>query len=597
MKISTALNTFAIVLLAALLGVGALAWKTIDTVRIGGSDYRRIAQGKDLIADMLPPPLYVIEAYLVAHRAEDDPQTIDQAATTLAKLQTDYAARLALWKVSPIDPVVKADLLGESDQQAQRFWTLTRDQLVPAVQRGDRAAVEALMPQITDAYNRHRKVVDRMVARLDEQNTRFEAASHRRETGMLVLIGLLGVAFGVLLAGSVFVLRRLVLSPLTATAGYMERLAKGDYSTEPPYVGRKDEVGAMAASISVFREAALERRALREAQEADRRQAEAEREASYAEQQRMEAEQREVVDGLARALGRLAQGDLAAKVRKPFAQRFEGLRGDFNRTVETLAEVIAGVDASAQSVRVAAEEIARAADDLSRRTEQQAASLEETAAALDEITATVARSAEGARSADGLTQEMHDQADASGEVVKSAVTAMGGIESSSNQIAQIIGVIDEIAFQTNLLALNAGVEAARAGESGRGFAVVAQEVRALAQRSAEAAREIKSLIQASGDQVSGGARLVGRAGETLESILSRIGEVHERIGEIAQSAQEQSQGLRQVNQAVNHMDQMTQQNAAMVEQTTAAAQSLRREAAELSRHLGRFSRERGAQAA
>ena len=233
-------------------------------------------------------------------------------------------------------------------------------------------------------------------------------------------------------------------------------------------------------------------------------------------------------------------------------------------------------------------EISRAADDLSRRTEQQAASLEETAAALDEITATVKRTAQGAGEAQTLVSSAKTNAADSSEVVQKAISAMGEIEGSAKQISQIIGVIDEIAFQTNLLALNAGVEAARAGDAGKGFAVVAQEVRALAQRSAEAAKEIKVLISASSAQVETGVDLVDKTGTALQTIFQQVAHIADLVTEIAASAQEQAAGLSQVNSAVNQMDQVTQQNAAMVEESTAASRTVADEALELGRMMGRF---------
>jgi len=239
-------------------------------------------------------------------------------------------------------------------------------------------------------------------------------------------------------------------------------------------------------------------------------------------------------------------------------------------------------------IQTGSSEISQAADDLSRRTEQQAAALEQTAAALDQITATVRKTADGATHAREVVGTAKNDATRSGEIVHGAVSAMNEIEASAKQISQIIGVIDEIAFQTNLLALNAGVEAARAGEAGRGFAVVAQEVRALAQRSAEAAKEIKSLITASTNQVDQGVQLVGQAGKALERIVSQVAEINTVVIEIAASAQEQSTGLAQVNTAINQMDQVTQQNAAMVEESTAASHSLQHEANDLARLLGRF---------
>ncbi len=284
----------------------------------------------------------------------------------------------------------------------------------------------------------------------------------------------------------------------------------------------------------------------------------------------------------------LAEKRIDYRITKPFIEQYASLKTDFNASVETLEETIRSIAENADGVTSGAGEIAQASDDLSRRTEQQAASLEETAAALDEITASVRKTAEGAKQAHEVVALAKTDAEHSSNVVNETVAAMSGIESSSRQIDNIIGVIDEIAFQTNLLALNAGVEAARAGDAGRGFAVVATEVRALAQRSANAAKEIKTLISASGAQVTTGVRLVGETGAALGRTLEQVEQINRLVREIAASAQEQAIGLGEVNTAVNQMDQLTQQNAAMVEEATAASHSLAGEAAELGTLVGQF---------
>jgi len=315
---------------------------------------------------------------------------------------------------------------------------------------------------------------------------------------------------------------------------------------------------------------------------------EAERHAAEAERKSTQDEQEHVVMVLADSLTRLARGDLTARIEAEFDGRYAKLKSDFNGAIDSLKDAMSTIADAARGMESGANEIASASNDLSKRTEQQAASLEETAAALDEITATVRRSADGAKQAASVASTARTDADRSGEVVREAVSAMGEIEKSSGQITQIIGVIDEIAFQTNLLALNAGVEAARAGEAGRGFAVVAQEVRALAQRSADAAKEIKTLIASSTSQVERGVRLVGDTGQALSGIVAKVGEIDALIREIAVSSQEQATGLAGVNTAVNQMDQVTQQNAAMVEEATAASASLRGEAQGLAKQVARF---------
>jgi methyl-accepting chemotaxis protein len=294
------------------------------------------------------------------------------------------------------------------------------------------------------------------------------------------------------------------------------------------------------------------------------------------------------VNEIAAGLAQLAENNLDRRIDTAFDPAFEPIRHDFNRSIEKLKSTLLQISDSTGAIRSGTQEISTAADDLSRRTEQQAASLEETAAALGEITRTVKKAADGANHARQVVVVADGDAKKSAIVVRQAVVAMDAIAKSAGQISQIISVIDEIAFQTNLLALNAGVEAARAGDAGRGFAVVASEVRALAQRSAEAAKEIKSLISASTMQVDHGVKLVAETGQSLERIMTQVGEINSIIAEIAAGAQEQATGLEQVNTAVSQMDQVTQQNAAMVEESTAASHSLSEETAQLSGLIRQF---------
>jgi methyl-accepting chemotaxis protein len=294
------------------------------------------------------------------------------------------------------------------------------------------------------------------------------------------------------------------------------------------------------------------------------------------------------VEQIGLGLSKLAEGDLEHRIETEFIPALEPLRVNFNASLAALEQSISAVSGNTRAIRAGSDEISTAADDLSQRTEHQASSLEETSAALEEITATVKKTAEGAKHARDIVSTARADADKSGEVVREAMAAMTGIEKSSKQISQIIGVIDEIAFQTNLLALNAGVEAARAGEAGRGFAVVASEVRALAQRSAEAAKEIKGLISASTAQVEQGVMLVAKTGDALGRIVTQVVEINTVVTDIAASAHEQSTGLQQVNTAVNQMDQVTQKNAAMVEEMTAAAHGLAGESEELGQLVARY---------
>ena len=400
--------------------------------------------------------------------------------------------------------------------------------------------------------------------------------------GLMTLL----VALGVGAAG--WFIGRSVSRPVVALAGRMRGLAQGDRVSAIPGLGRKDEIGAMATALESFRDAAVEKERLESETIAQRAQTEQERLAREAEKAAEAETDRIAIGALAQGLSAMANGDLTHRIEVEFAPKAAQLKTDFNSAITQLQQAVSVVVANVSAIRSGAGEISQAADDLSRRTEQQAASLEETAAALDEITATVNKTASGARQASDVVQAARGDAETSGVIVRDAVQAMTEIEQSSAQINQIIGVIDEIAFQTNLLALNAGVEAARAGEAGRGFAVVASEVRALAQRSAEAAKEIKTLISASTGQVGSGVRLVGQTGEALQRIVDRVAEIDGLVSEIAASAQEQAVGLAQVNTAVNQMDQVTQQNAAMVEQSTAASHSLAQEAEALQASVAQF---------
>ena len=414
-----------------------------------------------------------------------------------------------------------------------------------------------------------------------------EAQAAAAQSALIALV--IGLVAALLIAiGAAFTLTRGIVGPTNVLIGHMRRLIGGDTAFEVAESVRKDEFGEMGRAVLAFRDAAIDKTRLEAEGAALRGQSDEERARNQRAAEAAAREQAAVVSALGEGLDHLTRGDLTFSINQPFPDDYVKLKDDFNAAIAQLKDAMSVVAGNVSAIRSGAGEIAQASDDLSRRTEQQAASLEETAAALDEITATVNRTAAGARQASETVQAAKGDAETSGVVVRDAVGAMGAIEKSAQEISQIIGVIDEIAFQTNLLALNAGVEAARAGDAGRGFAVVASEVRALAQRSAEAAKEIKTLISASTSQVNAGVALVGQTGEALQRIVGRVAEIDGLVSEIAASAQEQATGLQQVNTAVNQMDQVTQQNAAMVEESTAASHSLSQEAESLAGSVARF---------
>lgn len=370
-----------------------------------------------------------------------------------------------------------------------------------------------------------------------------------------------------------FAMRKFVGRPLADVNRRIGELQAGDITAPIPHADKGDEIGVVARALTEFCEAAQMKLDADAEMVRQREQLDAERQANMSETERSSLAQRKVVEELGAALEMLASGDLTARV-PDLGGEFAALQDNFNRALSALEQTVGTIDSAQHAVKQASDSLGTSTDELARRTEQQAAALEQTAAALDEITSTVKGSSEQATEAGDLVGSTRDAATSSSEIVRSAITAMGGIEESSSRIARILKVIDDIAFQTNLLALNAGVEAARAGEAGKGFAVVAQEVRDLAGRSANAAKEIKDLIEESGTQVSNGVDLVNRTGQSIEQIEKQIVEVALKIDAISRASREQSTGLSQVNTAISQMDTMTQKNAAMVQDSNASSQKL-----------------------
>ncbi|MBD9373374.1 methyl-accepting chemotaxis protein [Rhizobium sp. ARZ01] len=365
-------------------------------------------------------------------------------------------------------------------------------------------------------------------------------------------------------------------------------IARGGTNIDLSESSSKDEIGEMARSLQVLHDASVAKLRLEAEAEENRALSDQERRQRAEEAAERERQTQLAVTALANGLQKLADGDMTHRINTAFNGSLDQIRHDFNASVEKLQEALQSVGTNAQVIRAGTEEIRTASDALATRTEQQAASVEETAAALEEITTSLKDATRRAEDAGQLVDRTRAGAERSGDIVKKAVLAMSSIETSSREISNIIGVIDEIAFQTNLLALNAGVEAARAGDAGKGFAVVAQEVRELAQRSANAAKEIKALITKSGEQVNTGVALVGETGTALEEIVGQVQEINQHVAAIVRSAREQSTGLNEISSAVNNIDQGTQKNAAMVEEQTAASHTLASEVSSLNALLAQF---------
>jgi methyl-accepting chemotaxis protein len=424
------------------------------------------------------------------------------------------------------------------------------------------SAVSFLAP-LEKNYGVLNSEISSMIAAGQRMSAAQEADAHDVARSTLIIFVLVTLAAAVVVLGLGFFIGLGTTKSIQEIAKATHDLASGDVQTDLSKLARTDELGQLVKSLTVFRDNQLNIIALRK-------------------------EQTLVVSTLALALEALASGDLTYRVTDHIAGEYGALRNNFNQALEKLEDMLCAIWHLASTIQTGSGEISSATDDLSRRTEHQAATLEQTAAALDAITITVKSSAEGATQAQKAVSAANQDAIRSGKVVGDAVAAMHDIKTSAGQIGDIVGGIDEIAFQTNLLALNAGIEAARAGDAGRGFAVVASEVRALANRSAEMAKQIKELVNTSNTQVNTGEGLVGEAGKALERIVTQVTSINQVINQIAAGAQEQANGIGQVNTAVADMDNATQKNAAMVEETTAASHSLAHEANELGSLLSRF---------
>ena len=586
--ISKSLFVFGAAVAAAFLATIAVMTFTLQTVKIEGAEYRQIIAGKDLVADILPPPMYLVEAYLLASEVAIENGLAAENLARIDQLKADYDARIKVWNDSRLPQELKQIITADIVPASEAFWRTMSDSVAPAAGSGDAQALTDAIALLRADFGNQGQAIKALVAAADRFLQKSEKLAHDHAvTYSALALSTAGLAVLTLLGG-LYLFHRRAIKPLGALSDFMVTLAQGDLEKQVPFTDRHDEMGEMARSVAVFRQQGIDKTL---AEEENRRQSEA-IEAEKA--RRMELQSREanslqtVVDQLGAGLERLSQFNIRMTLDEPFEEKFEQLRHDFNKSLTAFQETMSQVLDKTREIQSNTDALQGSSDQLAKRTEQQAAALEQTAAALEQITINVKQSSERTSETRTKTLRARGNVEKSTAVVEDAINAMQRIEDASGQIGSITNVIDEIAFQTNLLALNAGVEAARAGEAGKGFAVVAQEVRELAQRSAGAAKEIKELIARSGQEVSGGVELVKRTGQALREIETEIGGISGDVDAIARAASEQSTGLLEVNQAVNQMDTITQQNAAMVEETTAATHSLAGEVGMLVQLVSQF---------
>ena len=523
-------------------------------------------------ADMMHDALRADVLYALQTGPDGSEQLRGEIQTDVAAHIDDFSSSIANLMALDLDETIRAQvvqvlpLLQAYGEAAQQITTLALS---------DKAAGLAKWDAFMASFSALERDMGTLGEHIEAQGQIAGTRAHDRNLQLLnILLGALGTGAFVIVTSN-FLLARSITIPIKRVKQAIEAVVNGDLGGRHSSFDRasdlNDEVSQIAMNLEFLR---VKLRAAIEMEAAIKR---------------TQADQQIVVGALTVGLENLSQGKLTQTLDEPFSQDYEGLRGNFNATVDRLNTTISQVALASRSIRSRADDITQASEDLARRTENQAATLEETAAALDQLTASVKAAADGAGEVEVIVRNTRTEAEASGKVVLSAVEAMNGIERSSDQISRIIGVIDDIAFQTNLLALNAGVEAARAGDSGRGFAVVASEVRALAQRSSEASKEIKELITTSSQLVGRGVDAVGSAGAALTLMVDRVTHISTLVSNIATGAGQQATALGEVNIGVTQLDQVAQRNAAMVEQSKTATQSLLQEALGLDNLMSRFT--------
>jgi len=618
MSIERKVNLGGIALLLALLASAIVGASQFAEIRFGGEMHRKNQQASDLIADILPPPEYIIEPYLEATLLMRDPTLLSQRRARLGELEAMYHEREAYWYNSDLKPELKALLFDGTNPPAKAFWNELNERFIPAMGRRDMRTAAASYTALANHYAEHRQAIDRLVeAAIAEQGELQNRSEGEVLFTQALFIGLILVVVGMTIVAIVF-MRRTIIRPLAQVISAIRALAAGAPPARVEHASRNDEIGEMARGFVELRDRLVAARTERDRQaeliaDAMRKLLKGDtsvaietgsdggalgdvpkvfvelRERLVKSHEMRAAQKRMIIESIGAGLSRLAGGDVTARIAEPLDGAFAELAADFNEAVASLAGFLDEAAEATEQVGARTADIRQTSQSLAVRSEQQARTLAQTVSALAEVTVGVGSTARNAVEARAIAVDTRGEVERSGKVLARTVTAIGDIETAQNEIAKIVSVIDGIAFQTNLLALNAGVEAARAGDAGKGFAVVANEVRALALRCSEAATDIAERIGAASTIVTSGVGLVGETEESLQRITGRIEEICTTIDTIAQASREQADQLGLVDGAMQDMDQTTVQNTALVEETAVSINELASQAAGLRERLSRFA--------